>query len=76
MIKKWVKKKGCKNCAKQWVADYIDDEGVEHGTWVIVPMVKGKEFVYMSDPINLDGERIHQRNFYFDPKTGEPKINN
>jgi len=46
--KRWVRKKGCKNCAEQWVVDYIDDEGVEYGTWLIVPMVPGKPFRFVS----------------------------
>lgn len=73
--KRWVKRKGCKNCAKQWVVRYIDDEGIEHGEWVIVPMVVGKDFSYVSKKVNPMGERHHLRNIYFDPKTGVIKRN-
>ena len=36
--KRWVKRKGCKNCAKQWVVDGIDEDGEEYGRWFVVPM--------------------------------------
>lgn len=34
--KRWVKDKGCKNCARMWREDM--------GMWVIVPMNPDKEF--------------------------------
>lgn len=64
--KRWVKRKGCKNCAKQWVIDYIDDEGVEYGTWLIVPMVVGKPFTYVTKEFNLIQQKIE--NVYFNKK--------
>ena len=74
--KRWIKKKGCKNCAKMWVVDGFDEDGEEYGRWFIVPMKPGKHFEYLSEPHNLgddfqmpSNEQTNLVNIYFDPIT-------
>jgi hypothetical protein len=43
----WLRRKGCRNCAYQWI-QHIHEDGSISGEFVIVPMVVEKEFVYLS----------------------------
>jgi hypothetical protein len=72
--KRWVKRKGCKNCAKQWVVDGIDEDGEEYGRWFVVPMTPGKHFEYVSEVFDPK-ERTYLLNAYFDPDTNTLRFN-
>lgn len=41
--KRWIRRKGCKNAAKQWRQDLQ--------MWVVVPMVIGKPVSFVTDTI-------------------------
>ena len=70
--KKWLKRKGCKNCALVWKIlphhEECDTDCEGHGEWLVEPYYPGREFVYISKIINSSGERIHLHNVYFNDR--------
>ena len=77
--KRWLKKKGCRNCAIQWCSlphyeDCESDCDIEHGHWMIVPMIPGKYFSYLSETHLITKERFSMVNCYF-TKTGRLRFN-
>lgn len=68
--KRWIKRKGCRNAAKMWIVRGTDEDGEEYGEWMVVPMIPGKLFRYITKPHPITKESTHLVNFYFDPITG------
>jgi len=71
--KKWLKRKGCKNCALVWrtLPHYQDcDTDCEgHGEWLVQPYYPNREFIFISDKV-LVNQRVPLRtlmtkNVYF-----------
>jgi hypothetical protein len=52
-VKKWVRTKGSKNCAKFWSYTYTDDEGNHHGEWLICPMRVGIEMTWKTKKFQI-----------------------
>lgn len=69
--KKWLKRKGCKNCALVWhelpCYEDCDDDCEGHGIWEIEPYYKGKEFRYVSKVYNF--QQTEMQNVYFDSES-------
>lgn len=79
MKKKWLKQKGCKNCALVWYEEPCYEECEPdckgHGHWNIEPYHKGKTFVYLSKLEPITREHFNMVNIYYDEKTKSFVVN-
>jgi len=67
--KKWLKRKGCKNCALVWRTfphyEDCDTDCKGHGEWLVQPYYPGREFVFIGEWIDFTKEQVVMDNVYF-----------
>jgi len=77
--KKWLKRKGCKNCALVWnTSPHYEDCDTDckgHGEWLVQPYYPDRGFVFISEWIDLTKEQVSVKNVYFNEEGNLVSIN-
>ena len=77
--KKWLKRKGCKNCALVWNTlphyEDCDTDCKGHGEWLVQPYYPDREFEFISKRIDFTQEQVSVKNVYLNEEGNLVSIN-